>query len=307
MWTPDVTALALANVVNDSLPRDVRLKQEHFENGTKWGRWSGGDEARYWVERGWPTSCVKAGGFLPTPDNALSKRLPSEERGLLEPALFAVDSTRRVTAEVLANAKAAKSHADLCDALANSSALSKRLEPALIASLPAFSRFSDAAMHAMRGLWVQINHDEAGRAPTVEKLVRSTELQLRFDLLRETSAAWLSAPGRSVFPHDHVVTRLAGAMREAARPLDQLRSLSRHHHEHGGGRQWFREQAGRLVPLVADTGIVASDYRFRLRPLCQLAAQCGVANMNVALDAVTRPEIDFDAGHEPENDEVDAL
>jgi hypothetical protein len=155
-WTPDATALALADLVNNSLPREVRLKQEHFENGTKWGRWSGSDAARYWVERGWQTSWAKVGGFLPTPDNAVSKRLPEEERRLLEPALFDAGSTRRVTAEVLANAKAARSHTDLCDALANSSALSRKLEPTSVASLPAFSRFADASMHAMRGLWDQI-------------------------------------------------------------------------------------------------------------------------------------------------------
>ena len=46
------------------------------------------------------------------------------------------------------------------------------------------------------------------------------------------------------------------------------------------------EQAGALVPLVPDTGIPASNYRFRLRGLCLLAAQCGVANMTAALDAI---------------------
>ena len=130
----------------------------------------------------------------------------------------------------------------------------------------------------MRGLWDQINHDEAKQAPTVEKLARSTESN-RGSTCFETGAAWLRAPGRSVFPHDHLVTRLAEVMRDTASPLDQLRALARHHHEHGGGRRWFREQAGKVVPLVADTGIAASDYRFRLRSLGRLAAQCGVANM----------------------------
>jgi hypothetical protein len=306
-WTPDTTALALANLVNESLPRDVRLKQEHFENGTKWSRWSAGNEARYWVERGWQKSSAKAGGFLPTPDNAVSQRLPEDERRLLESALFDAGSIRRLTAEVLANAKGARSHIDLCDAIANSSALSKRLDPASVASLPAFFRFADAAMHAMRGLWDQINHDETKQAPTVEKLARSTELQSRLDLLRGASVAWLRAPGRSVFPHDHLVTRLAEAMRDAAHPLDQLRVLERHHHERGGGRRWFREQAGKVVPLVADTGIAASDYRFRLRPLSRLAAQCGVANMKVALDAADQPEFDSVAGHEADDEEGDAL
>lgn len=50
----------------------------------------------------------------------------------------------------------------------------------------------------------------------------------------------------------------------------------------------FREQAGKLVPLVSDTGIAASDYRFRLRSICLLAAQCGVADMQSALKVITQ-------------------
>ena len=83
-------------------------------------------------------------------------------------------------------------------------------------------------------------------------------------------------------------------MLKAATPSDQLRMLSRHHHEYGGGRRWFREESGKLVPLVADTGIAASDYRFRLRSLCLLAAQCGVAKMDNALNAMTQGAEDED-------------
>ncbi len=95
------------------------------------------------------------------------------------------------------------------------------------------------------------------------------------------------------------MTRLAEAMQAATTTAEQLRVLSRHHLEHGGGRRWFREQAGKLVPLVADTGIAATDYRFRLRPLARLATQCGVANMNNALDALSQQE--------PDDEEADAL
>src|SRR5690242_6839687 len=84
-WTPGSTALALSNLVNESLPRAARLDQRHFENGTKWGHWSGGNEARYWVEHGWHSSRETLGGFLPTPDDSVRKRLPEEERHLLEP------------------------------------------------------------------------------------------------------------------------------------------------------------------------------------------------------------------------------
>src|SRR6266404_3257746 len=41
--------------------------------------------------------------------------------------------------------------------------------------------------------------------------------------------------------------------------------------------------------------------------MSRLAAQCGVANMNVALDAVARPESDSVAGYEPDDEEGDAL
>ena len=306
-WTPADTALQLATLVNESLPRDVRLKHEHFENGTKWGHWAD-DEARYWVRHGWPAAWAKTGsGLLPTPDNAVRKRLPEEERRLLEPVLFRDESTRRVTAEALAGAKEAPSHASLCDTLASSSALSKKIEPRSLAPLPAFTRFADASMHAMRGLWTEINTDDAKQAPAVDTLARSSELRARIDMVRETGAAWLRAPGRSVFPHDDVMTRLAEVMQAATTPIDQLRALARHHHEHGGGRRWFREQAGKMVPLVADTGIAASDYRFRLRPLSRLAAQCGVAKMNDVLDAVERNELEDTARSEPDDEEGNAL
>lgn len=295
-WTPDDTAHKLANFVNESLPRPAQLRQEQLEVGTKWGHWSGGGEARYWLTRGWETGWASTGGLLPTQDEAKQRRLTEYERSLLEPALFATDSTRRMTAEVLASAKAARTHAGLCDALANSSALSKKLEPSSLAPLPAFTRFADAAMHAMRGLWSKINHDDAKQASAIESLALSVELQSKLDLLRDAGVAWLNAPARSVFPHEQVVTRLAEAMRDATTPVAQIRALARHHHEHGGGRRWFREQVGRLVPIVADTGIAASDYRFRLRPLCRLAAQCGVANLTQALDAVEQQEPDDEEG-----------
>ncbi len=293
-WTPEGTALRLADLMNDALPRGAQLREEHFENRTKWGHWSDGGEARYWVESGWRGALDTLGGVLPTTDGAVRERLPEDERRLLEAALFGANSVRRTTAEVLASASGARSHPELCDALAESATLARAIEPASLASLPAFTRLADTAMHAMRGLWDEMNTDNRAQAPTVEKLAQSTELQSRFVQLRTSSEAWLSAPGRSTFPHENIATRLAEAMRGAASPVAQIRALERHHHQFGGGRRWFREHAGKLVPLVADTGIATSDYRFRLRSVCLLAAQCGVANMNVALDAIRQHGPDDD-------------
>lgn len=304
-WTPVDIGLKLAAFVNNSLPSDVRLKHEHFENGTKWSHWID-SEARYWVTKGWPAAWIKASsGSLPTPNSAIKKRLPEEERCLLEPVLFSDESIRRVTAEALAAAKGVSSHAELCEALANSSRLSKKIDPQLLAPLPAFTRFADASMHVMQGLWIEINHDDAKQA--VETLARSSELRARLDMARQTGAAWLRAPGRGAFPHDHVITRLAEAMQAATTPIEQLRAIAHHHYEHGGGRRWFREQTGKMVPLVADTGIAASDYRFRLRPLSRLAAQCGVAKMYEVLDAVERNDFEDAARREVEDEEGDAL
>ena len=297
-WTPAETARKLAKIVNDSLPADVRLQHENFPRSTKWGHWTD-DEARYWVRQGWPDAFTKAGiGPLPTADNAISKRLPEAERRVLEPLLFGAESTRRVTAEALAGAKGAPSHADLCDILASSDALSKKIEPESLAPLPAFTRFADASMDAMRGLWSEINTDDAAQAPAIKKLACSSEVRSNLEMVRETGAAWLHAPARSMFPHDDVITRMAEAMQAAKTPIEQLRVFVYHHHEHGGGRHWFREQEGKIVPLVADTGIAASDYRFRLRPLIRLAAQCGVPKMNGLLDAVERNEPDDEEGYD---------
>jgi len=158
--------------------------------------------------------------------------------------------------------------------------------------------FVCAHLEGSNGLWCwgpvgrsvsgEINQDSERQAPSIEKLVRSPELRLRFERLREEGRKWLNFAGRSAFPREQIVTQLAEAMSTATAPSEQARMLSKHHYEHHGGRPWFREESGKLVPLVAHNGIVASDYRFRLRALCLLAAQCGVAKMDSALNSMAR-------------------
>ena len=146
--------------------------------------------------------------------------------------------------------------------------------------LPAFSGFADAAMRAIRGLWDEINRDEreAG-ASRWRSSAGSAALKVEFERLRETArGAWLRCSGPKRASRTSVpVTQLAEAMRRGRRSCsEQMRVLSRHHHEMvAGGRRWFREESGvSWCPLMADTGIAASDYRIRLRALCLLAAQC---------------------------------
>lgn len=295
-WTPSSTAFELANLVNQKLPPEVQIKDGDLgkKSRIRWGSWRD-QEVRFWTERGWSAWRVNAEhGFLPTPDDAVGKPLPKEERSILEPALFGSGSVRRVTAEVLAGAKGARSHAQLCDALAKSTVLAQKLEPASLVPLPAFTRLADAAMDAMRGLWKEINQDSEKQAPAIEKLARSADLSMKFSTLQTGCKTWLQTPNRNNFPHDQIVTQFAEAMHHAMSLKEQIRALTKHHDDCGGGRQWFREQAGKLVPLVADTDIAASNYRFRLRSICLLAAQCGVADMNAALNVLTLRDADGD-------------
>lgn len=295
-WTPAKTALKLADLVNQKLPQEAQLRDKRFERVTKWGIWRD-QETRFWTERGWREWRTKADhGFLPTPDNAVRKPLSKDERRILEPALFSTDSVRRVTAEVLASANACRSHSELCDALANSTKLELKLKPASLVPFPAFTRLADAAMHAMRVLWKEIIRDEENQAPVIEKIARSSDLQEKFQELRKASETWCKTQHRNTFPHNQTVTRLAETMFDVNTPKEQIQALTKYHQENGGGRRWFREQAGKLMPLVADTGIATSDYRFRLRSICLLAAQCGVADMNAALDAISQHDANDDEG-----------
>lgn len=289
-WTPASVAHRLADLVNERLPRDARLNDAIFGDGTKWGHWNG-KEARYWVERGWSgwrDGADRARGMLPVPDEDTRKPLPLEERRLLEPVLFGEQSILRIAALELARAKSVSSHGDLCAVLATSRELSKTVGDASLALLPEFSHFADATMHAMRGLWGELNRHGEKQAPPIADLARLSDLRHRFDQLRAAGDRWLRVPGRDRLAHGYVVTRLAEAMRDAATPIRQITALVHHHHEFGGGRRWFREQDRKLVPLVAHTGVVASNYRFRLRSLSLLAAQCGVAAMDRAIDAMAQ-------------------
>lgn len=296
-WTPEATALKLADIVNKSLPVQVQLKQVHFDKRIHWGNWSNGKEPAYWIKHGWSTwgKNVKEGKLPSANDNIDKCITDDDERKLLEDVLFSEGSIRRVVANALADVKSATSHLDLCNQLANNVELKKIVGLELLELLPAFSRLADAAMHAMRGLWAKINQDGETPIQKIEEISNWDVLEPLFEQLKQASEGWLGLEKRRSFPHGEVATKLAEAMCGAKTPLAQLKALAQHHHEYGGGRRWFREQDGKLV---RDTGSTASNYRFRLRSLCLLAAQCGVANMDQALSAMNEAS-------EEENEEDD--
>lgn len=280
-WTPGPVGVKLADIVNRGLPSAARLAEEDFEAGIKWGHWVG-KEAEYWVRFGWHHATERPDkGTHPSADHEIGASLPENERHLLEPVLFPADSTRRRTAQLLAKATGARSHTELCDALAAAGHCGGRLAP-----LPAFTRFADAAMHATRLLWAAAHQDATTSTPAIAQLARAGELSDGFDAARQAAAIWLETPSRSDFPHTDVVTRLARSLTANMGTADHVSALVRHHHEHGGGRRWFREAEGKLIPLLPDSSTPASDYRFRLVALTRLASQCGVARMDAALAAL---------------------
>ena len=308
-WTPGAIAEQLAKLVNDSLASDnpatdARLTEKDFEKTTRWSLWKN-QEARYWADpangrwKNWRENLES--GFLPTPRDAVNRL---KEGSLLAKVLFGAGAAgfmRRATAEVLASAKA-DSHAGLVDALASSDTLAKMLStPGALAPLPAFTRFADAAMYAMRSLWHEMKDE---KTPAIGKV--ADRLQKGLESAHDAGIEWLkvSVGIRDAFRHGAVVTQLAQAMRDARTPLDQLCALMAHHQAHGGGLRWFREQDGKIVPLAPYRGVTRSDYRFRLYPLSRLAAQCGVARMDNVFDALGRNGFDdFDDVDEETSDE----
>ena len=299
-WTLSKTAEQLADLVNNSLPSQARLSATSFNGPVviRWGHWSNGKQADYWITRGWPSWQVKPHvGKGPTPYDQIDQPIDDPtERALLAGLLFDKTSVRYTTATELAKAKNPKSHLDLCLHLAESSQLKDRVSPELLQLLPVFSRFADAAMDAMRALWNEVSNDGTQQSPELVNVAKSAELAHALEQLNAAASLWLQTQGADRFPHSRVVTELASSIQRAGTVLEGVQALLAHHYAFGGGRRWLQEQGGRPVPLVPDTGITSSDYRFRLHSLSLLAAQCDVVANSHVLDALN---------HVVTNDEVD--
>jgi hypothetical protein len=303
-WRPDNTAKKLAQLVNLSLPKNIQLEEKIFDVRRQWSSWNG-KEARYWIEHGWPKALEEPIiGLLPTSNEDIGKRLGDDEGNLLKQALFPADSIRCITAKVLSQSSNASSHANLCEELAKSCKLHAHIGSNLRA-LPLFTRFADASMHAMRALWNELNQDGTAQAPSVKKLARNTELKEGLDRVRKEGEKWIEENAKHDydFPNNEVVTQLAETMQGARDPLEQLKVLASHHCKYGGGRRWFTVQGDKIKPLVPDTEIAASDYRFRLSALSRLAAQCGVANMEKVLGVVEKNELNNTACSDVDDDD----
>ena len=296
-WTPSDVVNALSQHVNAELPRTLRFTDKVFERGTKWGHWQEREEL-WWMKQGWDEKVQGITHLLPS-EAGNAKRLPDEERRLLKDCLFPEKHRRSEVARLLAEVQPGARHVDLCDLLARAPVLKASESGPLLVTLPAFTRLADAGMDVMRALWSVVGASQEAAGPEVADLASAPELQQPLSRLTESARAWNARADTPTLPAGTAAMALASAMATARSPGEQLRSLARHHELHGGGLRWFRLRQGRIEPLLPQNGAAASLYRFRLWPLARLAAQCGAARTQAALDAAVNLDDEAtDAGDE---------
>jgi|GEM_PF-1081013 len=281
-WTPGPAVNALANYLDENLPRSTRITGARFETGTHWLRWVGQEE-QWWIKKGWINWAAGPSQTpLPTPTDS-AKPLPPDERKLLRPLLFADTHRRTIVAEILAKESVASNHAELCDALASARALQKLSDYEDLRYLPVFTRLADAGMKVMRMIWVTLWSSQLPEGPLLRDL--SNEPQVKAALRELVGAAKRWNTGGAARPWSSNITALAEAVTGNHSIEATTHAVIRHHEVCGGGLRWFRLHQNRIEPLLPEKELAASDYRFRLWPLARLAAQCGIADMGVALTA----------------------
>ncbi len=165
---------------------------------------------------------------------------------------------------------------------------------AAIVLLPTFSRMADAGMAVMDLVAAALVDKSSVPLGDVAKTAGAADACAE---LFDATRAWKAAADVEL---RHIDT--AHAFAEAItsrRPSDCLRAVIGHHETRGGGLRWFALRDGHVEVRTEIRG-TPSRYRFRLWPLCRLAAQCGV--IRGIPGALTR---DVEAVLEQDDEDVD--
>ena len=295
-WTPTAGAHALAEHANGRLPLAARLTAGSFEAGHKWGAWSGGNEARWWLTRGWREwETPQDVPWLPSVRER-HEVLDASERELLAPHLFPRGGRRWAIVERLASAPSGMGHQQLCEHLAGSPELARALGLPLQA-LPHFTRLADAGLEAIGRIWAGLQREAVGA--TLDALAGDDDVKDALLDLHMAARAWLDFAGRSSFPRHEDVGAFAEAAARSASTRDGVRNLVLHHSQRGGGLRWMALRAGdRVEALLPQRPGGTSLYRFRLRQLARLAHQCAFTGMEAALNADAADPDDLEDGGE---------
>ncbi len=226
-----------------------------------------GDKHDWWL-RHWTT--FNAGGRH-AEENTLPRlradfaKLP--EADILEPLVFGKDKhgnlRRKVALEI--QKAAATDHFEVCNRLGDAFH-----SDATVKHLPRFTRLADAGMAAMDLIATAFDTKSSVALKDVAAGYGAADV---CNELRSASDAWLKADAMQL-RHVEQARRFASAI-TSRRPMECLRALLLHHEIHGGGLRWFVVRGG-TVEARSRPQAGSSRYRFRLRSLCRLGAQCGV-------------------------------
>jgi hypothetical protein len=271
-WTPGSEAIRLAKWLDAKLG-SARLILAGDEDGgisTRSAKVGRGSEVGWWSNQ-WKV--FDQGGrsadknTLPRLRNDFTK-LPEADK--LEKIIFGSDSggqRRRSIAREIALCRV-DNHLEICEYLSH-----KFADNETIKLLPFFSRMADAGMAAM-----DFMADRLGNNPSVSltEIAKHPEAKLVCKELFKAASAWKGCTkhANSQFRHVESGYRFASVI-QTDLPIDCLAALLHHHEFYGGGLRWFVLRNGKIEPRTPQ-GNDSSRYRFRLWPLCRLAAQCGV-------------------------------
>jgi hypothetical protein len=272
-WTPGRRSIALADWLDDRLgaarpawplhqgdvhPASPLKRKPKLGNGDKHDWW-----LRNWTTFDQPARSADA-KTLPRPkrDHAA---LP--ESAILSPAVFGGDPAgqrRRAVAIAIERSRTAD-HLAACEHLAATFA-----KDSAIPLLPPFSRLADAGMAVMDLIADELRKESSISLAHVAGRPEAKEL---CNDLYQAARAWPRGGGLEL-RNIEAIQRFAATF-ASRKPIDSIRALIEHHELYGGGLRWFVLRGERIEPRTPP-GIGSARYRFRLFPLCRLAAQCDV-------------------------------
>lgn len=271
-WTPGLEAIRLAKWLDTKLG-SARLKHAGDEDGgvsTRSAKVGRGSEVAWWLNQ-WKGfdqgGRVADGNTLPRLRNDFTK-LPEADK--LEKIIFGLDSggqRRRSIAREIAQCHA-DNHLEICVHLSH-----KFSDNEIIKLLPFFSRMADAGMAAMDFLARRL-----GNNPSVSlaEIAKHHDAKLVCKELFKAVSSWKGCTKRANLQLRHIESgHQFASVIQTDQPIDCLAALLHHHESYGGGLHWFVLRNGKIEPRTPQ-GNGSSRYRFRLWPLCRLAAQSGV-------------------------------
>ena len=272
-WTPDVKAMALANLVSDkieySVPESIKANaraDSYWRN--HWPNWQG-DSVRNRID-----------AFLPQSENEIIV-LPEKERKILKSAIFGDDENGKVRKRVVTIIlrSKAKSHVELCKKL------SVNLKNDRLQKLSEFADLTESALNLLSSVWAKFNN-----SPTVT--VKAALMDK--EVLHNLSNAQKSAKKWSKSKHNilgvELCEKLAKTLLVPSKEK-RLRFLFRYHMEFGSGLPWMCIEKDNIIPLLPINNRGGTPYRFRLWQLCRLAVQCGIISK---MPSVLAPDFDDD-------------